>query len=102
MDEMSRAVLERAGARIGEPILERYRIDSVLGAGGLGVVYRALDCVSGDSVAIKILRDDMVRMPGASARFLREVRIARALEHPAIPRGLATGIDRTGAPLLVM
>ena len=94
--------LAHARSRIGTSVLERYRFEALIGHGGLGVVYRALDCFTGEAVAIKVMHERLLRVRTAAARFLREARIAQALDHPAIPRGLAAGMDRAGAPLLVM
>lgn len=94
--------LAHARLRIGTSVLERYRFEALIGHGGLGVVYRALDCFTGEPVAVKVMHERLLRVRTAAARFLREARIAQVLEHPAIPRGLAAGTDRAGAPLLVM
>ena len=71
-----------SGIAIGD-YLERYRVDDVLGRGGMGEVLSARDDQIGRSVAIKRLR---VEQPSAEvlARFLREVRIQGRLEHPAV------------------
>ncbi len=64
--------------------LGHYRIDAQLGAGGMGVVYRAHDTTLERSVAIKVLGERMLDEPNARARFLREARTASALNHPNI------------------
>jgi serine/threonine protein kinase len=60
-----------------------YEIQSRLGAGGMGEVYRSLDTRHDRSVAIKVLRQDVSALVGAE-RFLREIRIAAQLTHPHI------------------
>jgi len=65
-------------------ILGRYRIEERLGAGGMGVVWRAHDPELRRDVALKVLPDAMVADVGARARLLREARAAAALNHPAI------------------
>ena len=55
-----------------------------LGAGGMGVVYRARDRVLGREVALKLVRPDQTADSGARQRFLREARAAAGLTHPGI------------------
>jgi TolB-like protein/Tfp pilus assembly protein PilF len=60
-----------------------YRVQSVLGAGGMGVVYRALDAKFNRTVAIKFLSETVADMEGRR-RFLREAQTASLLNHPHI------------------
>jgi serine/threonine protein kinase/tetratricopeptide (TPR) repeat protein len=66
-----------AGTRLG-----RYEVVGLLGAGGMGEVYRATDPQLGRDVAIKVLPQETVGDPQALARFHREARIVAALSHP--------------------
>jgi len=68
---------------IGET-LDRYRIESKLGEGGMGVVYRAHDTQLNRAVAIKILPPDRVNDPDRKRRFVQEAKAASALNHPGI------------------
>jgi eukaryotic-like serine/threonine-protein kinase len=61
-----------------------YRIESKLGEGGMGVVYRALDPRLDRPVAIKILRPDAALSEDRKRRFIQEARAASALNHPNI------------------
>ena len=64
--------------------LAHYRIESRLGEGGMGIVYRARDTRLGRSVAIKILPPERVADPDRKRRFVREATAASALSHPNI------------------
>jgi serine/threonine-protein kinase len=68
---------------IGEK-LGVFEISGLLGAGGMGEVYRARDTRLDRDVAIKVLRDSMATTPEALARFQREAKAVAALSHPNI------------------
>lgn len=65
-------------------VLSHYRLEDRLGAGGMGMVYRAIDLKLGRAVAIKLLTRQLANDEGAKARFLREARSASGLDHPNI------------------
>ncbi len=64
--------------------LGHYRIESLLGAGGMGVVYRAYDTKLERTVAIKVVGERLSSDPKARDRLLREARTASALNHPHV------------------
>ena len=68
-----------AGTRLGG-----YEVIGLLGAGGMGQVYRARDTKLNRYVAIKVLPDDLARDPDRLARFTREAQTLAALNHPNI------------------
>jgi eukaryotic-like serine/threonine-protein kinase len=67
------------GTRLGP-----YEIQSALGAGGMGEVYRATDTTLGRQVAIKVLPDAFAQDPARLARFEREAKTLASLNHPNI------------------
>ena len=73
----------RVDPRIGSS-LGRLELQTVLGRGGMGVVYEAHDPVLGRKVAIKLLSDLKASDPEAQARFLREARAVGRLNHPNV------------------
>lgn len=64
--------------------LGHYRVESKLGEGGMGVVYKAHDAHLHRSVAVKILPPERVADPVVKERFIREARAAGSLNHPGI------------------
>lgn len=64
--------------------LKHFKIEELLGKGGMGVVYRALDTRLKRPVALKILKSDLVSNRDRQRRFLQEARAASAVTHPAI------------------
>src|SRR5262249_5524174 len=77
----------RAGPNMGPMIgqtLGHYRIESKLGEGGMGVVYRAFDTHLDRPVAIKVLRAEATASPERKRRFVQEAKAASALNHPNI------------------
>src|SRR5215208_3633929 len=61
-----------------------YRIDGVIGRGGMGVVYLADHLRLGRRVALKLLTHELSKDVGYRARFLRESRLAAAFDHPNV------------------
>jgi tetratricopeptide (TPR) repeat protein len=82
----------------GTRVADRFEIIAQAGAGGMGEVYRAMDTITGEQVALKLLRD-------ASAhgdRFAREARVLAELNHPAVVRYIAHGAGDHGARWIAM
>ncbi|HEY6036689.1 MAG TPA: protein kinase [Kofleriaceae bacterium] len=80
----------------------RYRVDSVLGKGGMGRVYKGEHTGIGRAVAIKVLHADLGRNKEAAARFQREALASGRLDHPNIVGVSDSGVLEDGCPYLVM
>jgi serine/threonine-protein kinase len=80
---------------------DRYRMAEKIGEGGMGFVYRAHDTVTGEKVAIKILRDSLGHDPVSVARIRHEAAIGAQLAHPNICQIMRLG-EVGGAIYLVM
>jgi len=73
--------------RIGTLFAGRYDIESELGAGGMGIVFKAYDRTLDDAVAIKVLRGDALAQDATLGdRFKQEIRLARKITHKNILR----------------
>jgi serine/threonine-protein kinase len=86
---------------IGRILEDRYRLTSVLGAGGVGVVYRAEHLKLGRPVAIKVLQTEYAANELLRRRFEREAKALAALAHPHVITITDYGIA-DGMPYLVM
>lgn len=83
----------------GELIDDRYRIESVLGEGGMATVYEAFDIISKKVVAIKIIKEDVMANPINLSRFEREARAAASLNHQNIVKVISLGTHK-GRPYM--
>lgn len=86
---------------VPEQLVGPYRIKRVLGQGGMGVVYAALDPTLDREIALKMMKPEMTSSPHARARFMREARSAAAVTHDHILPILHVGEHR-GCPFLAM
>ena len=103
--EAERAPLENAllGALAGRQpayeiakgeMLGPYRVDTLIGQGGMGVVYRAWDTRLDRRIALKLLRPEQVHDPSRRQRLMREARAASGLIHPNVVTIHDVGTDR--------
>jgi len=70
----------------GERVVDRYELVRELGVGGMGAVWAARDVQTDETVALKTLLPDMLKIPDVVRRFLREARAAMAVNHPNVVR----------------
>ena len=101
MNEPPPAGTGAASDDVGRLIGERYRLQAVIGRGGMATIYRARDEQGGSLVALKLLRPEIAADVDLAERFRREALAASALDHPNIVPCLGTGTDPAG-PYLVM
>jgi len=83
------------GSRLGA-----YEIVSLLGAGGMGEVYRATDTVLKREVALKVLPIEVANDPARVARFQREAEVLAALNHPNIAH--LYGVEKSNGTLTLV
>ena len=86
----------------GEVVAGKYRVVSIIGTGGMGVVLGAVDLSLGRKVAIKFLAPSKAGRQGATARFGREARAAASIQSENVVRVFDVGTLPTGASYIVM
>lgn len=91
------AVAEHGGETLapGSTLGDRFEIKYVVGVGGMGVVYAAVDKLAGERVALKVVRTQSGDVAGG-VRFLQEATAAASLSHPAIVRVLHVDVTADG------
>jgi len=85
-------VIDGGNLQPGERFAERYEVRAVIGAGGMGSVYRARDCELDEEVAIKTLRRELVADETLIERFKQEIRLARKISHRNVVRTHDLGV----------
>lgn len=86
----------------GQTIEGRYRIEKLLGRGGMGAVYLGRHTVIGKKVAVKFLHQQFTHNEEIVKRFYREAQAAAAIAHKNIIDVLDVGVSETREPYLVM
>src|ERR1041385_6865440 len=87
---------------IGGVVGGRFRIDEVLGRGGMGIVVAATHLELGNRAAIQFMRDDTLPSAGAAERFIREARAVVKLSTDHVCKVLDVARLDSGAPYIVM
>lgn len=96
---MQSVIARVLGPQAEKPRIGRYVVEAKVGAGGMGVIFRALDPDNGQSVAIKLLnRANELERP----RLRREGEVLRSIVHPNVVRYLDHGTTEDGLDFLVM
>jgi hypothetical protein len=87
---------------VGKIIDGRYIVDGVLGAGGMGMVFRARHKFTGGTLAVKVLKPELAADPEIQHRFLAEARAANTIGHPNIVQVIDAGRSPDGVLYLAM
>jgi serine/threonine-protein kinase len=95
------AAMDRARGRLGHVLRGKYRLDAVLGVGGMAVVYAATHR-NKKRFAIKMLHAELSLNTDVRTRFLREGYVANSVEHPGAVSVLDDDIAEDGAAFVVM
>jgi serine/threonine protein kinase/formylglycine-generating enzyme required for sulfatase activity len=98
----SMPVSATVGAQTGRLLGGRYKLEQCIGSGGMGEIYRARRTHIGDTVAVKVLRADVVEDEKSRQRFYREARAAAMLHHPNAVVIHDFGEDADGTAYIVM
>jgi serine/threonine protein kinase len=93
--------LERAHARVGTTIAGKYRLDRLLGVGGMASVYAATHR-NNKRVAVKVLHAELSVHADLRLRFMREGYVANTVDHPGAVAVLDDDVTEDGAAFLVM
>jgi eukaryotic-like serine/threonine-protein kinase len=89
-------------AAVGDVLAGKYRVDKILGVGGMGMVVAATHLELDQRVALKFMLPGAAESPETSARFLREARAAGRLNSDHVCRMVDLGRFDNGAPYIVM
>ena len=101
MPRVADSLASRGLRRLGESLGERYRIDRLVGIGGMGAVYAGRD-LGRATVAIKILHEGLAWDPEIERRFRREAQLANEIGHPRVVPVIDDGVTDDGCVFLVM
>jgi serine/threonine-protein kinase len=86
---------------VGTWLRDKYRLDAVIGVGGMATVYRGAHR-NGNRVAVKVLHTELSLSTDVRTRFLKEGYVANAVDHPGVVRVLDDDVTSDGAVFLVM
>lgn len=89
-------------ALVGKVIADKYRVERMLGQGGMGLVYLAQHVDLARPVAVKLIRRELMETETVAERFLLEARAAAKIQSEHVGRVLDVGRLETGEPYIVM
>jgi serine/threonine protein kinase len=101
VDGTDEEIVQRARARLGNVLRGKYRLDRVLGIGGMATVYAATHR-NGNEFAVKVLHPDLSMRADLRNRFLREGQAAGTVKHPGAVQILDDDVGEDGSAFLVM
>lgn len=96
------ATQQAENALVGRVLADRYRVESLLGSGGMGSVYRAEHVLMKKAVALKVLHREMTYHPEVVARFEREAIAAARIDHPNVAAAMDCGRLEDGSFYIVL
>ena len=91
-----------AGVSVGQVYQGKYRVEAILGHGGMGVVAECTHLALNERVAIKMLRQDVLTDQDAVSRFMREAKAAARLKSEYVAHVSDVGTFENGVPYMVM
>ncbi len=102
-DDRTQIIARGSTIEIGTELNQTYRIDALIGVGGMGEVFKGHNIQTGDPVAIKVVLPEYAKDEMIYELFRKEARVLNHLSHDAIVRYYVFSLDRTlGRPYLAM
>jgi len=86
----------------GKIVAGKYRLNQLLGTGGMAEVWSATNTFTEKQIAIKFMNAQVAKTPEAAARFLKEAKVSARVNHPNVIEILDVGQTEDGALFLVM
>lgn len=102
MEASESTTVRRALALVGQVVAERYKVEGVLGEGGMGTVLKATHLLLKQPVALKVMAEEAMPDPDLRARFLREARILAEMKSQHIASLYDVGVLADGSLYLAM
>lgn len=102
MSTRKQKLAERALKRVGSVLGNEWKLERLIGVGGMAAVYEATHCNRGGKAAIKLLHGELALDPNVCSRFLREGYLANSVGHPGAVRVHDDHLSDDGSAYLVM